>query len=387
MTPASLQAWMRDEVVPYWWTHGFDREHGGFFELLNADGTPVERARRARLTARQIYSFAVARELGWSGACREAVEHGLTFLLGYLVTEAGEVVSSVDPFGAVQDCGPNLYDDAFVLFSLATVIEVFGRDGRLEAVARRIAERMVATRKDASGAFRDGDGPFLANPMMHLTEAFLAWVESGADEDGYWRGRAAEIIDVARDRMIQPDLGVIPEVFAADWAPVPDGQGLLVEPGHQFEWGWLLARWSVMTGDPAPFAEAMRIACTAETHGIAGDGIVFEAVDEHMRPRDRSARLWPQAERAKFWHAVAHHPFASGDERAEAPGRRDAALTALAAFAEGAPSGLWRETRLERGGFANEPTRASSLYHIICAAVVVNRTGIGRNQEYARQRA
>lgn len=378
MTPTELQVWMRDTVVPYWWENGLDRNNGGYFELLAADGTPVERARRARLTARQIYSFAVAGKLGWAGDSREAVDHGLVFLLKHLVSEAGEVVCSVDPFGTVVDRGPDLYDDAFVLFALATVIEVFGRDATVEAIGRRVAERMVATRKDANGAFRDGDGTYLANPMMHLTEAFLAWSESGADEDGYWRGRSAEIIDIARNRMIKPDFGVIPEVFGTDWAPVPDGQGLLIEPGHQFEWGWLLARWSVLTDDPEPFAEAMVIARSAESHGIAEDGIVFEALDECMRPRDRSARLWPQAERAKFWHAVAHHPFATDEERAVAPGRRDEALTAIAAFAEGAPSGLWHETRLEGGGFADEPTRASSLYHIICAAVVVNRPGIGR---------
>ena len=40
--------WMRDQALPLWAAQGVDRTHGGFFEKLNADGTPADLPRRAR---------------------------------------------------------------------------------------------------------------------------------------------------------------------------------------------------------------------------------------------------------------------------------------------------------------------------------------------------
>ena len=61
---------------------GADKTGGGFHEAIDLAGKPVLGERRARVQARQIFTYAVAGELGWNGPWREAVRHGLDYYIG-----------------------------------------------------------------------------------------------------------------------------------------------------------------------------------------------------------------------------------------------------------------------------------------------------------------
>ena len=84
--------------------------------------------------------------------------------------------------------------------------------------------------------------PLSSNSHMHLLEASLVWLE--LDEDPRWRTLAEEIIELAMTRLIDARTGALPEFFTADWRPQPDW---VIEPGHQFEWAWLLLRLTPFT--------------------------------------------------------------------------------------------------------------------------------------------
>ncbi|MBN9000495.1 MAG: AGE family epimerase/isomerase, partial [Rhizobiales bacterium] len=148
--------------------------------------------------------------------------------------------------------------------------------------------------------------PLKANPHMHLFETFLAWdAVTGATEPS-WRAHADRLAELALSRLILPDTGALPEFFDGDWRPLPDARGLQIEPGHQFEWSWLLLEWLGARRDAKAFAAAVRLAEIGETHGICPDrGVAFGAIDGHLRQRDAEAKLWPQTERLKVWHVLA----------------------------------------------------------------------------------
>ncbi|MDT0682469.1 AGE family epimerase/isomerase [Roseicyclus sp. F158] len=364
MTPSALLRWMNGTALPLWAAHGVEAD-GGFAELLTADLRAIARPRRARLTARQVYVFASGARLGWEGAGLRVARSGLEILSRKFVRLDGTVVPRLDPDGRAMNARHDLYDDAFVLFALAAL----SPDPAAEALARRVT-LALADRSLAGGGYSDGHagpGRRLANPHMHLFEAAIAWAATG--RPGPWRGMASGLSRLARQRLIQRSVGVIPEVYAADWTPVPDADGLLIEPGHLFEWGWLLIRWGRMSDDKEAVADGERLGRTAETHGLAADGTVLDALNERLEVRARGARLWPQAERAKFWQEVAS--CETGAKRADAILRRDCALRALGRFLSGPRPGLWREVRQPDGTFVEEPVRASSLYHIVSAADVM----------------
>ena len=72
---------------------------------------------------------------------------------------------------------------------------------------------------------------------------------------------ADEIVALCLDRFIDRDTAALREFFASDWTPVSGVQGEVVEPGHHYEWAFLLDRWAKLTGRDRP-------AGSSETHSI-----------------------------------------------------------------------------------------------------------------------
>jgi mannose/cellobiose epimerase-like protein (N-acyl-D-glucosamine 2-epimerase family) len=79
-----------------------------------------------------------------------------------------------------------------------------------------------------------------ANPHMHLLEACLAWSEIGKDLS--WTASVEELAELAVTRFINPESGAVHETFCSTWEPAPGLAGHIVDPGHQFEWAWILMR-------------------------------------------------------------------------------------------------------------------------------------------------
>ena len=113
---------------------------------------------------------------------------------------------------------------------------------------------------------------------MHLLEAAMAWMV--IDQDPAWRQMADRIAALALDRFIDPASGALREFFAQDWSPAPGSEGRIAEPGHQYEWAYLLNRWAILTGREQP-AALHRLIAFADSHGIdrgaeCGDQLAFD---------------------------------------------------------------------------------------------------------------
>jgi len=262
--PGELKNWLLNSALPLWADKGVDRARGGFYERLNRDLSPYEEPRRARLVSRQIYCFAAGKALGWSGPADELIAHGLDFLVNRLLNDDGSVIMAVSIDGSMTKTDYDPYDYAFVLFALAAAAEALQDRKDLHALACAIRDRLIANWKHPVIGFTEAL-PLKSNPHMHLLESFLAWAELVGDEDAKWQTLADEMVELARTRLIDPQSGALTEVFTADWAPAPDAKGLVVEPGHQLEWAWLLMRWAVIKGDKAAFDLAWRLVEIAET--------------------------------------------------------------------------------------------------------------------------
>lgn len=376
MNPDDLKSWLVHTSLPIWSRHGIDRNFGGFHEKLNFDLTPCVEPHRARLTARQIYCFATGHDLGWPGDATALVAHGIDFLKQRLVLDDGTVLKAIDPKTDELSPGHDAYDYAFVLFSLAAAARAHTDKTQAEALARQISKRLTEGWGHPIGGFNETmppTRPLRSNPHMHLFEAFLEWVDVSADADGYWRDAADAIANLALNHMLLEN-GAMPEHFDEDWRAIPDTKGVLVEPGHQFEWAWLLARWARMMNSEETFRTAQRLVEIGETWGVdPRRGIAVNELTSEFEPRDESAKLWPQTERAKAWYEMATNPMSSPELKEHARTKLPEACGGIGAYFEGAPPGLWREVMLPDGSFVEEPVRASSLYHIVCAIRTISQ--------------
>lgn len=356
-----LRDWLRCRALPLWSTLG-QGENGAFAEALALDGRRVTMSRRARVQARQIYVFAQAGLMGWEGPWARAVSSGLANLDADFLREDGLMRTLLCADGRPLDEAAMVYDQAFLLLALATALKSGEGDAATAHVRGGAIRDQLLKRATSSGALREGgERPFQSNPHMHLLEAALAWEE--VSEDPAWSDLSDRIVGLARTIFIDPDTGRLREFFDEVWAPAPGGDGRLVEPGHQFEWAGLLARYATSRGDEAVTAIARRLYLSGRDGVSERHQMAVNALNDDGTVRTTRARLWPQTEWLKS--ALILADGAAAYERAIY--MEDAARALRALWLYLTPEGGWRDTRLPDGSFIEEASPASSLYHIVSA--------------------
>lgn len=372
-----LRSFLFDTALPLWAERGIDRQAGGFVERLTPEGIPTADPRRARVVGRQIFAFSTAERLGWSGPARGIIRHGLEALERQHLDGQGVIVPLVEAGGRPLSRDFGLYDHAFVLFGLAAAHGVGERPDALAAHADAILAHMQAFRHPMRG-FEEAlprSLPLKANPHMHMFEASLAWRATAGG--AHWDGLADEVAELCLARFLDPETGALKEFYDGDWRALTDHTGSVVEPGHQFEWAWLLIRWGVMRDRPDAVAVARRLVDLAETQGVDPQrDLAINELNADLTVRDDRARLWPQTERIKAHTAMA--AIASTEaERSAALDRAARAMGGLMRFFAHPVPGAWWEHIDAQGQPILEPSRASSLYHIMCAFDVVEAYAAG----------
>ena len=360
LATASLRfaEWLRLRALPAWSTLGLAGS-GLFQEALTLEGRVASRPHRARVQARQIIVYAEAGRLGWSGPWQRIVTEGLTRLDTCYLRDDGLSRSLVSARGESLDDTARLYDQAFVLLALATAHSGEVEAASTEVAAVRLRDTLLAQALPNGGFREAGDHPYQANAHMHLLEACLAWEAAGGDAG--WTTLADRLVALAFSAFIDPEGGFLREFFRADWTPAEGEDGTLVEPGHQFEWAWLLIRYGRSRSDARALDAATRL-YAAGRRGVAGrPPIAIDALNADGSVRSRQGRLWPQTEWLKAALILAE--TASENDRAALLEDASSALQALWLYLT--PDGLWHDKHLPGGGFVDEPAPASSLYHIM----------------------
>ena len=323
---------------------------------------------RARVVPRQIYSFLEGAKLGWTGPAVDIATGLHDWYVGTYLQQQGHFAAAAARDDTVSDHAFDLYNQAFSLFGLAQIAAaVPERKALSEELATNLLNLLLDSYRHPEAGFREDNPdrlPLRSNPHMHLFEACLAW--ESVSEDPVWQDLADEIAELALTRFIDPVSGGLREFFALDWSPSPDDTGRTMEPGHQFEWAWLLARWGEARGDAGALIAARRLYDIGWTYGIdESRGVAFMALNDDFTVRDPLARLWAQTEWIKA--AVALARLSVGPERDAYLADIPEAVGALRTYFDGVPAGLWHDKMTPDGSFVQEPAPASSLYHIVCA--------------------
>lgn len=350
-----LIGWMFEAALPLWRKAGIEPHSRAFQDTLDQCAKPMPTPRRARVQARQVYVFAWAGSRGWTGDWTGAARDGLDAFLATHRRPDGFFRHVTDHQGAPIDDRVLTYDQAFSLFALASAAaQLPDRRQVAETYADALLRALDARRLPSRGFCEVGPHPYQSNAHMHLLEAALAWeLVSPAP---HWRALADEVAELALTHFVDSEVGYLREHFEADWSPAGGADGRIVEPGHQFEWAWLLDRWSRRRGDTHGRAVAARLYRIGADHGVdRARGAAVDRLTEDFAVLDPSARLWPQTERlrAALWF---------GDQADALEAAR-----CIARYLETPIPGLWWDKLGPDNSFADEPASGSSLYHIVGA--------------------
>ncbi len=368
-----LTDWLHRRTIPYWLRHGVDRNDGGFHEKLGPDRQPVsDTGKRVMVQARQLYVAADHTLLTGSKDAHDAADGALRFMRDHCRHPDGGWRFRVARDGGPQDDTRDLYAHAFVLFALAWHHRLDPNGGAAQDAVATLAfldEHMThpggGYHEALDAAGQPANGMRRQNPHMHLFEAFLEWIT--ISDDPVWRARADAMAALFEERFYVD--GTLREFFADDLRPLDGDEGRLVEPGHHYEWSWLLRRYGLLIGESRHTVAANQLYRFAERYGIdPATGGVIDSVDCAGGIVQDSRRLWPQTEAIKA-HAVSPTLRAT-----DAAARLAAQVDSLFAHhLDGMPDGAWRE-HLDAGDallVADLP--ASSLYHLAMTASELRR--------------
>jgi|UPI00068E3964 mannose-6-phosphate isomerase len=374
---ALLRDWLHGNALPLWFEVGYDRQTGGFFERVGLDGTPcVADNRRARVHPRQIYCFAAAGGRNVLVDWRELIQHGFSWFERVYRRDDAFFGSVASPSGEMIDETFDLYNQAFALFAFSQLaLSVPEEKDAMEQKARVLLTTLKAEYAHPEAGFEEGRPvklPLCSNPHMHLFEACLAWETMAADPTP-WTALADEIANLAMTRFIDQGTGALREFFDRDWTPFPGDKGRIVEPGHQFEWAWLLTRWGIARNAPEAIAAAERLFEIGVEHGVCEERqVAFMGLFDDFSISDHVARLWPQTEWLKASALLAQ--ISHGELRTYYLRQAAKAGAALRKFLATDIPGLWYDKLPPNGQFVNEPAPASSFYHILCSIYEVDDT-------------
>lgn len=319
---------------------------------------------RLMVQARQIFCFGLAGRRGWHPQGAALVEIAFSAMLRDYHRRDGQDgwVFAVHRNGAVADPRRDLYAHAFVLLAVASYVMATGKRDAL-AVADETLSFVERAMRAPAGGYVDalpasGSGRS-QNPHMHLLEGLL-WLWSASGEKRYLV-RAEEIVDLFATRFFQAGPGALVEHFDADLAPAPGIRGRIVEPGHHFEWVWLLKRFELASGRRLPEV-TQPLYAHADRFGYAESGLIFDEVLVDGAPHTMSHRLWPMTEAIKANLAMA----VAGQSREQSQARAASLADRLAArFLT--PQGGWIDRLDPTGAAATDFMPASSLYHLLGA--------------------
>lgn len=279
-------------VLPMWMGRGFNAALGLPFESLDsASGAPLPVTRyRAMACARQLYVFSGAQGAA-AGKHADILFESLRRV--FRDKDHGGWRYSVDAGARPLDETQDLYTHAFIVLACAA----YFRRSR-HADARKL---MLATASAIETRFKTADSLYHAalsadmgqalrppaqNPMMHLTEAYLAAAQVA--EPALFAQHLRSLAQGISHHFVHAPTQCISEERQGT-------AGNRLEPGHQFEW-LSLVQGSAPVFEGLDLAESLpRAVQWSRSRGVDAGGVVA-SLDESGAVLDDTRRIWAQTE-------------------------------------------------------------------------------------------
>jgi mannose-6-phosphate isomerase len=350
-------SWLFNTAIPLWLEHGLDRNQGGFFDSLHLETLQnASPFKRLRVLTRQIYVFSEGARNGVPGA-RQAVELGLNYLFDRFRHPDGAFASRCDLHGSVIEPVRDLYDLSFTLFSLAHAYRLT-KDNWLRDEADLLLAFLNDSMRHSGAGFVEALPirlPRRQNPHMHLLEAALAW--SDLSPTSGFLALCKELAHMCSSFFLDEGQGVIYEYFDDSLKNPEGGKSLsVVEPGHNFEWVWLISEYARVSGEQ--LSGCQNLYNFALKNGLnIRSGFLYGQLSANGQITSANVRIWPHCE----WLRAT---LVMNEQNSSTIG----AWTAIQRFLETPIQGLWFEHwDAAKSSFVSSPAPATSLYHLTTA--------------------
>lgn len=304
---------LKQELLPFWETHGVDEVYGGYLTTFDGAGKVKEDEDKYIVTqTRMIWGYsAFARKLGHKEYLEKA-KQGVEFFIRHFWDEKnGGWYWKTARDGSLLDNGKVVYGQTFAIYALSEYTLASGDQIGKEYACRTFDllqkycadtryggyyENLEPDWTPSEAGFAAGDLKSL-DIHMHTLEAFTTLYECTGEE--IHRRKLQEVIDVVLTHMVDSEAGCGRNQFSLDFTVKPainirrtwnaerETGEVIEQPtdttsyGHNVELVWLLNRaLEIMGADKAPYREitkklvdhALKYGFDYERGGVFRDG-------------------------------------------------------------------------------------------------------------------
>ena len=324
-----------ENILPFWRGRAMDQEHGGFIaEMSNDLRLRTDAAKGLILNGRILWTFSAVCRLTHQVEDQSLAQRAYEYLTRcFLDPQHGGYFWELTPQGQVADDKKKSYGQAFGIYALAEYYRAFREPQALEQAIELFRLLESQARDSQHGGYfevlsrdwqpvadmrlsdKDLNAQKSMNNHLHVLEAYTnlwrVW------PDPLLADRLRELIDLFRQRILNPEQTHFRHFFDAAWNPLSDNYTF----GHDIEGSWLLAEAAEVLGDEHLLAAvqsvAIKMARAVRQEGLdATGGLCYEGL--HGQVIDSGKEWWPQAE------AVVG--FYNAWQLSQDPGFRDAAV-------------------------------------------------------------
>ena len=317
---AEVRAELEKDILPFWLERMQDPA-GGFYGQMDGNGRLMPDAPRGGiLCARILWTFSAAYRVLGRPEYLDAARNAFSQIRDkFFDRELGGIYWSLNADGTPLDTKKQFYAIAFAIYGCAEFFRATGEEEALELAIklwRSIEDHSLDSIKggyieactrdwqpiaDMRLSEKDRNDAKTMNTHLHILEGYTGLYRVWKDET--LRRRLVDLCEIFMNRIVQPD-GHLGLFFDEDWR----SQSETVSYGHDIEASWLLCETADLLDDPALLAR-VRACCrriaAASLEGLQPDGSMI--YEDH----DTDRHWWVQAETVVGCLNQAHLPPAS----------------------------------------------------------------------------
>ena len=231
-----------DDTVPFWMKHTIDREHGGFLNFLDQDGTVLNSDKPVWVLGRFTWLMAtlynrVEKKAEWLDTAR----HGIEFLEKYCFDTDGRMFYEVTREGRPLRKRRYLYTETFGVIAFSEYSLAAGDEQRLNKAKElyklliRYAHNPELLPPKVYPQTRQAKAHAMAMILMATSQQIRRTGEDPLYEDVIDRS----IKEVFEDFMHE-DVKAVFETVGSDGERLDSPEGRCINPGHAIETAWFI---------------------------------------------------------------------------------------------------------------------------------------------------
>lgn len=303
-------------ILPFWMGRMVDVEHGGFYgQIDGTDKLIVDANKGGILNARILWTFSAAYRVQPDSAYLQMAERAYSYAWNHFFDkEMGGTYWLIHADGTPADTKKQIYSQAFFIYALTEYYMASGNEEALERAKELFRFIELHSFDPEKGGYfeaysrdwqlledlrlseKDDNEKKTMNTHLHILEAYTNLYRVWKDDR---LKKALEgLILLFANHIVAPETGHMVLFFDENW----NRKGFIDSYGHDIEASWLLYEAADVLGNEVLTERikciSMHLADTTVREGLQPDGSIWYETDSRKGHTDTDRHWWPQAEAA-----------------------------------------------------------------------------------------